>query len=168
MLDELYRSLGSHERKPLTAEFGDWKVENRSALEDSSLVFVGDRVFSKDAPDKLFSSKITPTEPREKGMEVLFVDWTFGTEELSGYSRIAQEGETPPKLVLHPDDAARLGLVEGEKAALRFDAGETILEVGIATNMASGVIVVPGHRLLERQVSAQQPTLVPDNRIRKI
>ena len=35
-------------------------------------------------------------------LELLLVDWTFGTEELAGYSDILREVETAPVLCMHP------------------------------------------------------------------
>ena len=119
------------------------------------------------SPELFSSSVIGDSEPREEGMELLLTDWTFGTEELSSYSRFAREGETTPELLLHPLDAARLDLAEGNKVSLQLGGGELVLQLGIASNMATGVIVVPRHRQVKWQIVKQWPTIVPDDRIRK-
>jgi NADH-quinone oxidoreductase subunit G len=101
-------------------------------------------------------------------MELVLTDWTFGTEELSAYSRFARKGETTPKLFLHPNDAQRLGLAAEDRVALHLDGGELALQLGIASNMASGVIILPRHRQVKWQKLKQWSTMVPDDHIRKV
>ncbi len=55
-------------------------------------------------------------EPASDQLELLLVDWTFGTEELASYAPLMQEAEAPPVLLIHPDDAGRLGLGDGTRA----------------------------------------------------
>ena len=82
--------------------------------------------------------------------------------------RPAREGETIPVLSMHADDASRLNLADRDRVSLRLDGGELVLELGIAANMAPGVIVLPRHRQLEWRKLKEWPTFVPDDRIRKI
>jgi len=44
---------------------------------------------------------------------------------------------------VHPDDAERLGLADGEPTQLRTDAGQAILPVHVTANIAAGSVFVP-------------------------
>jgi anaerobic selenocysteine-containing dehydrogenase len=79
----------------------------------------------------------------EDEFDVVVTERTFGTEELSGYSACLRELHDPPFVGLHPEDAAALGLREGDRAALRTPAGALALTVRTFADMAAGVVVVP-------------------------
>ncbi len=64
-----------------------------------------------------------------------FLNTSF-TEMASGRKR-----EGRPTVLMHPDDAARLGLVEGSKVRLGNDRGEVILHARLADGQQSGVLV---------------------------
>jgi anaerobic selenocysteine-containing dehydrogenase len=52
--------------------------------------------------------------------------------------------------LVHPDDAARLGLVDGEEAVVRSRAGEIVVPVEVTDDVMSGVVSIPhgwGHDL---------------------
>jgi NADH-quinone oxidoreductase subunit G len=80
--------------------------------------------------------------------ELLLVDWTFGTEELAGYSPLSQQVEPDPCLTMHSQDVARLGLAPGEQVTLNLPGGPLEIQVQGAANMAPGVLVLPRHRRL--------------------
>ena len=114
----------------------------------------------------------TPSEGQERvisaSLELLPVDWTFGTEELSSYSRFIQQVESPPSLMMHAGDAARLGFTDQDKVVINLDQGP--LEVGVRTvdNMAPGVMILPRLRQLAWQKLKNIPARIPVERIRKI
>jgi NADH-quinone oxidoreductase subunit G len=118
--------------------------------------------------DRFLTAKTDGPQPRKPGLELALTDWTFGTEELSAYSRFARQGETSPKLFMHPDDAARLGFAGGEKAALRADGQDVVFELALASNMAAGMIIAPRHRQADWRKLKPWPMVIPDDRIRKI
>jgi NADH-quinone oxidoreductase subunit G len=51
--------------------------------------------------------------------------------------------EEEPFLEIHPDDAGRLGLVDGEPAAVRTDRGGAELPVRVTDGVAAGAVFVP-------------------------
>ncbi len=56
-------------------------------------------------------------EPAPDQLELLLVDWTFGTEELASYAAILHEAEAAPVLLIHPGRRRRrLGLSDGDRA----------------------------------------------------
>jgi hypothetical protein len=131
----------------------------------------GFRILADHSKERAFPS-ITRGEDREAvdsgSLEVLPVDWTFGTEELSSYSRFIRQVESPPYLMMHARDAARLGLKDQDKVSIDLDRGS--LEVGLRTtdNMASGVMILPRHRQLAWQKLKEIPARVSVERIREI
>jgi NADH-quinone oxidoreductase subunit G len=100
-------------------------------------------------------------------LELLPVEWTFGTEELSGYSPHVQQVEKAPCLFMHPKDAARAGLKNKDKVTLHLDGGPLEIELFIREDMASGVMVLPRHRQLQWQKLKEYPVRVTFDRIRK-
>ena len=84
-------------------------------------------------------------------LELITVDWTFGTEELSVRSPYLRQMEKPPCLFLSKKDAAQLGISDGDKMAIRSDAGTIDVHAAVVENMASGIIVLPRHHRLDWQ-----------------
>jgi NADH-quinone oxidoreductase subunit G len=136
-----------------------------------------------DLPEGL---RIIPDQPRGKpfsldwlgklekapssvdSLELLLVDWTFGTEELSGYSRSIEEVEKAPRLFMNAKDAERLNLNDRDRVALPLDGGPLEVELNIKENMANGVLVLPRHRQLQWQKLKTFPVRIPFDRIKKI
>lgn len=87
-----------------------------------------------------------------QGIEVLLVDRTFGTEILSAYSPAVMERTLPPRATVHPDLAASLGL--DPQQHIRIDTGHAALmvQLEIDASMATGVMVIPRHKMLDWQV----------------
>jgi len=102
------------------------------------------------------------------GLELLLVDWTFGTEELSSYSAHTREAELSPYLALHPKDAARLGFSTGDRVVLNLDEGSLEVDLRVREHIAQGVLVLPRHRQLEWQKVSGFRVTLPTNRIKRI
>jgi NADH-quinone oxidoreductase subunit G len=101
-------------------------------------------------------------------LELLLGYKTFGTEELAAYSPYIQKAEETPRLLMHAQDAAKLGLAAGEQVILRLPGGPLTLELAVAENMAPGVLVLPRHRQLDWQKLVEGPTPVPYSAIGKV
>jgi NADH-quinone oxidoreductase subunit G len=121
--------------------------------------------------EKSFSSPPSPSrgedEEESDSLELLLVDWTFGTEELSAYSRFIQQVEKTPYLLMHGQDAARLGLKDQDKVIVHLDGGPLEVGLRVADNMARGVMILPRHRQLAWQKLKDVPTRIPIEQIRK-
>jgi NADH-quinone oxidoreductase subunit G len=104
----------------------------------------------------------------EESLEVILTDWTFGTEELSSFSPPLRQLERNPCASMHTDDAARLGLGHGDKVKIKLDEGDVEVDVCIEENMASGVVILPRHRLLEWQKIKSLPKSVSYEDVTKI
>lgn len=99
-------------------------------------------------------------------LDLLLVDWTFGTEELSGYSPIIHRVETDPFLFMHTDDAARAGLSDGDTVNIELDGGSLQVDLRTFNNMALGTAVLPRHRKLEWQKIKSFPAKLDPKQIK--
>jgi NADH-quinone oxidoreductase subunit G len=169
VLSELYSAISGEAEGALLKGLWAWLAEENSVFKALEPSVDGVRLIpGKILQDNLPLTKIDQPRPRKSGLELILSDSTFGTEELSAYSRFARQGETSPELFMHPDDAARLGLAAGDKVAIRTDTEDVVFELALASNMAAGVIVAPRHRRVEWQKLKQWPMIVPDDRIGRI
>ena len=100
-------------------------------------------------------------------LELLAVDWTFGTEELSAYSKFIRQVEKEPCLFMNSKDASRMGLKDGERITLHLDSGRLEAELRAVDNMAPGVIMMPQHRQLAWQKMERWPVKVALDQISK-
>jgi len=101
------------------------------------------------------------------GFDLLFVDSTFGTEELSAGSACLEALAAEPFAGLHRRDAAGLGVADGDRVSIRSKHGALDVRVRLFENMACGVIVVPRHRKLAWQALGHQLRVGPDD-VRKV
>jgi NADH-quinone oxidoreductase subunit G len=101
-------------------------------------------------------------------LELLLVDWTFGTEELSTFSKYIREVEKEPFLLMHPKDASRLNLANRDRVALQLEGGKLDVKLSISETLAPGVLVLPRHHQLEWQKLKTLPARVSFDQIEKI
>ena len=107
-------------------------------------------------PDLRFTTdELRPFEKTvEKGdrLELILVDWTFGTEELSALSACLRELEPEPAVIMHTSEAQRLGLIDGDSVSIQTESGNFEAKLRVVENMAAGVLVVPRHRKISWQI----------------
>jgi NADH-quinone oxidoreductase subunit G len=101
-------------------------------------------------------------------LELIFVEWTFGTEELSAYSACLQELEREPAILMHAGEAERLGLFDGNQVLIQTDNGRLEAKLKTFKNMAAGIIVLPRHRLLPWQIFESGRISIGRNQIKKV
>jgi NADH-quinone oxidoreductase subunit G len=99
-------------------------------------------------------------------LDLLIVDQTFGTEELSAYSKHIEEVERGPCLLIHPEEASRAGVRDRERVTLLLEGGPLEVEVHVEEAMARGVIILPRHRKLRWQKLKGWPVKVETGQIR--
>ncbi len=131
----------------------------------------GVRVNLQQEKSKPFSfnarSRSGKDSQRDSGLELLVADWTFGTEELSTYSKFIQQVEKEPCVFMSPKVASTIGFKDGETIALPLEKGRLEVKLRIADKMASGVMVMPRHRQLAWQKIEKWPVKVAVDKIRK-
>jgi len=136
--------------------------------EDEGPPYSGNRLLPQNPSKDVYTSEPARPFSGGKGMEIFLVDWTFGTEELSCYSRFTRKAERTVCFQMHPDDAARLGLAQGDRIAIATNGEEFCLELSVASSMAPGVIIAPRHRQVRWQKIKEGQNVVIDQNIRKL
>ena len=123
-------------------------------------------------PDLRFTTdELRPFEkPAEQGesLELILVDWTFGTEELSALSECLRELEPEPCLIMHTKDATDMGLIDGERVIIQADNGNLEIKLRVVGNMAAGVLVIPRHRKLPWQIFETGMIRIGREQIKKV
>ena len=109
--------------------------------------------------------------PRPEGakemLELRDADWTFGTEELSGFSPNLRELEKPPCVFVQTQDASRLGLRDKDRARILLDGHALEFDVCVVPNMAEGILILPRHRQVEWQKWGTGPVKVAVENVKK-
>jgi NADH-quinone oxidoreductase subunit G len=168
-------SLPGRERLPLSrSEVWAWIVKEVPVFADVQLADEqsdGIRIDLGQGKEKSFPSDgRIPSEKARRGeseLELLVADWTFGTEELSSYSKYIQQVEKEPCLFMHPKDASKTGVKDKERITLHLDKGPLVVELRVVENVAPGVIILPHHRQLPWQKMERRPLKVEINQIEK-
>jgi NADH-quinone oxidoreductase subunit G len=117
--------------------------------------------FSPDGPKSIAKSA-------QESMELLDVDWTFGTEELSSYSPNLRELEKPPCIFMQSQDAVRLGLRDKDRVRILLDGEALEFDLCAVPNMAEGTLVFPRHRQVEWQKLGTAAGKVAVENIKKV
>jgi NADH-quinone oxidoreductase subunit G len=158
---------------------GEWKAMRRDhlwqwmAAENPLFANLsnGVRVPLEETKEDLFSMDWFTQGDKDRldgPLELLLVDWTFGTEELSTFSKYIREAEREPSLLMHPKDASRLSLMNQDRVAIELDRGKLQVKLSIFENMAQGVLILPRHRQLEWQKLETLPVRVSLDQIEKV
>ena len=129
----------------------------------------GLRLLPPARPEHDFAALPAPPEALAPDqLELLLVDWTFGTEELASYSPLLREAETAPVLLIHPGDAGKLGLGDGDRAVLHLPKGTLTVTVKLAATLAPGVVVLPRHRQLDWRQLNETPVYLSPSHLAKV
>jgi NADH-quinone oxidoreductase subunit G len=177
MLADLAGALTGVPQRPDTGDFWEWlapehEVFARIAKLSEAERAAGVRLLPRQAPVGFVFVTERPavrlTEPPQGQVELLLVDRTFGTEELSGYAAPIQKVEEDPCLILPEDLAREIGLAAGDEVALSLPEGEVKVCLKTSPHMAPRVAILPRHRRLAWQKLPAWPILIGLESIRKL
>ena len=101
-------------------------------------------------------------------LELVLVDLTFGTEELSANSACLQELENEPCATLHAHDANALKLADGDRIAIEADNGKLELALRVVDNMAAGILLIPRLHRLNWQIIGPGKVMIAKEGIKKL
>ena len=87
----------------------------------------------------------------ENRLELVLVEQTFGTEELSVYASCLQELAAEPCATMHTRDADAFQLQNGDRVEIQTDSGSLEILLRVTKNMAPGILLIPRHHKLEWQ-----------------
>ncbi len=172
ILQSLASILSGDEEKPYGENLWEWLAQ-----QDPILTKVGAaadpasnlRLLAGDSPtwlDSMVESDQGNTVP-EDHLELLLVDWTYGTEELASCSPFICQVEEAPYLSLRTETAERLGLRRGDQVVLQLPGGPLTIPLKTFVNMSPGVMVLPRHRQLAWQKVTTEQVLVPMKNLQK-
>jgi NADH-quinone oxidoreductase subunit G len=129
----------------------------------------GVRLLPEANPEYDFAAPFEPPAASAPDtVELLLVDWTFGTEELAGYAEILRKAESAPLLSMHPQDAAKSGLRDGNRAAIHLPKGSLAVFVKLSDAVAPGVVVLPRHRQIDWRKLLKTPLYLTPQHIDKV
>jgi NADH-quinone oxidoreductase subunit G len=175
ILAELGAALSKNGDRVSRDELRDWLVREHSALADiraDDEFLKGTRVHTDQLKGTPFSLDAFVRQGKTKDdkdqLELMAVDWTFGTEELSSYSRYSGQADKEPLLLMHVEEAVRLNLRADDKIILDLDGGSLEVKVQLVENMARGVMVLPRRRQIAWQKAKAFPAAVPVDKIKKL
>ena len=172
---QLSALAGSKGPGEVDAAWQEWLVDSLRVRD--SLPAVDDfpedgvRLLADAAPEERFGLDwvAAPNDDRaaNENLRLVIVDWTFGTEELSGYSACLDTVVPSPVLFMHGEDAERLGLADGEPVVLTTETGSVTVELRVANNMRAGVLILPRHHRLDWQLLGSGPIWIAADWIQK-
>jgi NADH-quinone oxidoreductase subunit G len=127
----------------------------------------GLRIIPPDDKSRAVSSdwKSSAEEPTvaDDEFELLLVDWTFGTEELSSASPCLDQHQSEPCLFMQAQDANSLGLDHGDRIVIQSNGEQLEVPLCVAENMAAGILILPRHhKIAWQKLGAQRPRLGKD------
>jgi NADH-quinone oxidoreductase subunit G len=102
------------------------------------------------------------------GLELLMVEWMFGTTEFSAHSDSLDAGLTEPFMSMHSKDAERAGVSDEDRVSIEFDNGTLEIAVSVSERTAEGVLVIPRHQRLDWRKMRDFSVCVPAEKIRKM
>jgi NADH-quinone oxidoreductase subunit G len=174
MLSELGRFLSPGEKFPIDSLWTELALGNPifTPLQTSKIPSEGIRLI----PDRIKEESFSPSKARDWGknqvpsdfFELHSVDQTFGTEELSAYSRPARGVAGRPYLTMPFETGRLMDLQNRDRVILTFEGGPLEVEVNLNDHMASGIMILPRHGALAWQKMTAIPEAVSWDRIKKV
>jgi NADH-quinone oxidoreductase subunit G len=159
--------------KDLRAGIWNWLAETQSGFKDLGAIeeIHDDGARFYRAPD--FSGRFSSDPPSgdsisDDHLELIDFELTFGTEELSSYSKCLADLEKSPSIFMSRMDAEKLNLADGDAVSLELDSGTLESNLRIADNMAAATLVIPRHKELDWQKMGTGKTWIRQDQIRKL
>ena len=144
---------------------GNYPVDGVRILPGKS----GSRWNSRSGPEQTSRDVEFEEKPGSSdGLELLTVEWMFGTTEFSAWSDSLFASLTEPYMSMHSKDARSAGLSDGDRVSLELDNGSVEIRVSVSDRTAEGVLVIPRHQSLDwRKMKDFRVRVLPE-KIRKI
>ena len=174
---QLLASLIDGERQPtakdLKAGIWSWLAKTVSVFKEMAAIEKipddGIRIYrEKDGSARFSIQRHKGGSDADDHLELIAVEWIFGTEELSSYSECLTDLEGSPGICMCRTDAQKLNLSAGDRVSIELGGGALEANLQIKDNMAAGMLVIPRHKNLEWQKMDTGPTWVRPDQIRKL
>jgi NADH-quinone oxidoreductase subunit G len=158
--------------KDLRAGIWNWLAETESGFKDLGAIEKipddGIRIYQEKNGSARYSIKrLKGGSDADDRLELIAVEWTFGTEELSSYSECLTDLEESPGIFMCRTDAQKLHLAAGDMVSIELDSGTLEANLRVADNMAAGTLIIPRHKKLDWQKMGTGRPRVHKDQIRK-
>ncbi|HSQ86093.1 MAG TPA: molybdopterin-dependent oxidoreductase, partial [Desulfobacterales bacterium] len=172
-LAELRDGTSEQQKREVYTDLMKWLVETHPMFSDllpvDAFPDTGVRInpgYDTDASIERNRSVIPQSDSKtDNDMELITVEWTFGTEELCVRSPYLRQMEREPCLLLSEKDSAQLEISDGDRVAIRLDTGTIDVHTAVVENMAPGILVLPRHHRLDWQHLKALKVTLNKNRI---
>ena len=173
---QLLASLIDGERQPkandLKAGIWNWLAKTESAFKEIAAIEKihddGLRIYrEKDRSARFATQRHKGGSDVDGRLELIAVEWIFGTEELSSYSECLTDLEGSPGIFMCRTDAEKLNLTAGDRVVIELDRGTLEANIRIKDNMAAGTLIIPRHKNLDWQKMDTGNTWVRPDQIQK-
>ncbi len=159
--------------KDLRAGIWNWLAETEPGFKDLRAIeeIPDDGVRIYRVPDVSARFSIQPpsgSSAIDERLELIAVERTFGTEELSSYSECLTDLEGRPGIFMCRTDAEKLNLMAGDTVSIELDGGTLEANLRVADNMAAGTLIIPRHKNLDWQKMGTGQTRVHKDQIKKV
>jgi NADH-quinone oxidoreductase subunit G len=159
--------------KDLRTDIWNWLADTESGFKDLGAIeeIPDDGVRFYGVPDVSARFSIHPHPDNSAGderLELIAVEQTFGTEELSSYSECLTDFEGSPGICMCRIDAEKLNLTAGDMVSIELDRGTLKANLRIVDNMAAGALIIPRHKNLDWQKMDTGETWVRPDQIQKL
>jgi NADH-quinone oxidoreductase subunit G len=129
----------------------------------------GVRIEAESQPSAPFSMEaITRKMDVAENFELIPVEWTFGTEELSAHSACLNDLAGIPCIFMNRSAAQKLNLTDGERLSIELDSGAIEVKLQAEDGMAAGTLILPRHKDLDWQNMHTGINLIRPDQIRKL
>jgi NADH-quinone oxidoreductase subunit G len=174
---QLLAFLIDDEQKPaakdLQADIWSWLAETEFGFKDLPAIEKipddGMRFYRvADSAGRFLDETLSVSPGGDERLELIAVERTFGTEELSSCSECLSDLTESPCIFMCRTDAKELNLTAGDRVSIELNGGTLEVNLRIADNMAAGTLVIPRHKALDWQKMGAGQTLVRKDKIRKV
>jgi NADH-quinone oxidoreductase subunit G len=173
---QLLASLIDGERQPkandLKAGIWNWLAKTESAFKEIAAIEKihddGLRIYrEKDRSARFATQRHQGGSDVDGRLELIAVEWIFGTEELSSYSECLTDLEGSPGIFMCRTDAEKLNLTAGDRVVIELDRGTLEANIRVKDNMAAATLIIPRHKNLDWQKMDTGKTWVRPDQIQK-
>lgn len=101
-------------------------------------------------------------------LELLMVEWMFGTSEYGIYSDSLDASLPEPCLFMNSKDALRAGLSDGDRVSIDIGHAAVRIVLSVTDRTAEGTLIMPRHKSIDWQEMENYPVWVPIEKIVRI
>jgi NADH-quinone oxidoreductase subunit G len=158
--------------RDLKAGIWSWLAKTESVFQEIAAIEKnhddGLRIYrEKDRSARFSTQRPGDGSDDDDRLELIAVEWIFGTEELSSYSECLTDLEGSPGIFMCRKDAEKLNLATGDRVTVELEGGTLETSIHVKDNMAAGMLMIPRHKNLDWQKMNTGKTWIRPDQIYK-